>query len=469
VTSGTYQHEEQQPSDSVFLLRSFDQYDQLDDHFDDDIDAPLSPEEQKLMREIESEQRADEELGRDVTNRAALLTSPLLMAASSEVVTSPDSAGSYFAQEAPSPEPTRVDYTIEDSNDEYDSDLDGEINEDDFQFGRRGSAMKSPPEEPPFAIEYVDPFLDDEEIARRVEKARNDRRRWIFFIIGWTLAIALVITMIVVFVTRRNDARSVPTPAPTNRPTVPPTISPRPTITPRPTELTEVPTLSPTAVPTKAERTREPSMQPIQVTSMPTPLPLTPTQPNPTPSFAPSPFPTFAPNSSPAPNPFSFQPFPLPTFDPTTPTGPTETDSPTLSPTLSDEEAERRVAITEFVILVSGVLVILDPSSPQFKAYQWILNDDPLQLMATDVPQLPQRYYLATLFYATNGDSWDECGPPTGATPCENVLQRFLSGSPECMWLGVTCGTSQKIGSINIRKFPEFYQRSVQRIRCFVL
>jgi hypothetical protein len=131
-----------------------------------------------------------------------------------------------------------------------------------------------------------------------------------------------------------------------------------------------------------------------------------------------------------------------------------------LSPSLSDEEAQRRAAITEFVILVSGVLVLLDPSSPQFKAYQWILNDDPLQLLASDVPQLPQRYYLATLYYATNGASWDECGPPTGATPCANVLQRFLSGSPECMWLGVTCGTSQEIGSINIRKFLGVYQRS---------
>jgi hypothetical protein len=69
------------------VTRSFDEYDKESERFDDDINVSLTADEKRLMREIEAEEKVDDELGRDLT-RAALLTSPLLMAASYEVVKS---------------------------------------------------------------------------------------------------------------------------------------------------------------------------------------------------------------------------------------------------------------------------------------------------------------------------------------------------------------------------------------------
>lgn len=414
VSSTTFKDDFKQDVD-VLMGRSFDKYDTESDRFDGDIDAPLSAEEEHLMREIEKEQREDDELDADATTRAALLMSPLLMAASSEVVTAGDSGGSFFPPEQPAPEPAR-DYqkSLVEMTDEYDSDLDGEINEDDLQFGAREEGIPTDGEPAPES----DPFLD-ESPEQKAERERSERNRKIFIIGGWVVAIALLCTIIGVVVSQNNGRRSAPTLPPSPRPTPLPTSSPMPTITPQPTTLN---TLSPTNTPTRSPRTRSPSREQVPETTPP-----------------PVPGPTDEPI------PATLQPSRLTE-------SPSILSPPTVAPSFSDEETERRADITAFVITASGVLVLLDPQSPQFRAYQWILNDDPLQLLASDMPQMLQRYTLATLYYATDGEnSWNSCGPPSGNTPCSNIMQRYLSGGPECMWLGVTCSGAREIEIINIR------------------
>jgi hypothetical protein len=432
VSSTTFKEEQ-----LLLALGSFDKYDETSDRLDDDIDVPFSAEEELLMLEIETEQKVDDELEQDVTTRAALLTSPLLMAASSEVVksggTSVATTSSFFSKEASVPEPSKVSFNVEEPIDDYDygSDLDGEITEEDLQFGQRADNDIAPDQ---VATEYEDPFLDEERKARR---ARSDKNRRIFFIVGYGVASVLVIALIVALAIRpgKNNRSAVDMQAPSGFPT----LSPQPTMTPRPTGT---PTIRPTQTPTRPLRTRSPSREPTPATIRP--FTLTPTSPQEQPA-----------GPAPQPTPSTLQPSPLPTI---TPSDPVRTNAPSVESSFSDEEVQRRADITSMVITVSGMLALLDPQSPQFQAMQWILNDDPLQLLASDKPQILQRYVLATLYFSTNGDTrWDSCGPPSGTTPCGNVVQRFLSGAPGCMWLGVNCDVNQEIEGINIRKYIQIF------------
>ncbi|KAL7469144.1 hypothetical protein ACHAXS_009396 [Conticribra weissflogii] len=66
-----------------------------------------------------------------------------------------------------------------------------------------------------------------------------------------------------------------------------------------------------------------------------------------------------------------------------------------------------------------------DPNSPQSKSKQWCIHD-----METydsgSAGQVAQRYILANLFYATDGDKWENA---TG----------WLDNSHECFWHGIVC------------------------------
>jgi hypothetical protein len=45
-----------------------------------------------------------------------------------------------------------------------------------------------------------------------------------------------------------------------------------------------------------------------------------------------------------------------------------------------------------------------NPSSPQAKALSWLSSPDHPEI--TDIGRLAERFALATLFYATEGESW---------------------------------------------------------------
>jgi len=64
-----------------------------------------------------------------------------------------------------------------------------------------------------------------------------------------------------------------------------------------------------------------------------------------------------------------------------------------------------------------------DINSPQFKAYQWMADEDPLSDANTEPARLQQRYSLATLFASLMGEI------PSYAT------------LDECTWPSVACGT----------------------------
>ena len=84
-----------------------------------------------------------------------------------------------------------------------------------------------------------------------------------------------------------------------------------------------------------------------------------------------------------------------------------------------------------------------DPTSPSYRAMNWLANDDPLQLPlimagdffgnfgnSSDIPyRLLQRYSLVTFYFATGGNA-NEWWKNTD----------WLSDKSECQWFGLSCG-----------------------------
>ena len=377
-------------------------------------------------------------------------------------------------------------------------DLDGSINEDDLQFGPRRSAtpeveesVKSgaPPPAPPLEaaddLVYRDPpavtsvVVPDEYDAfkDRTVVQRNKRNRRIFYIIGWGIALILIAAGLGIFFARRNQsstpAAQQTTPAPVSlSPSRSPSDSPSPTQTASPTErVTPNPTPNPTPAPTPNPTpapTPNPTLAPTPGIQTPfptvrTPIPTLGSTPPPTssPTMELSAFPTIKATVQPI---FAITPPPSPPPTPVPIRIPTPV--PTLfqltnEPTLDAEETARRAAITELIIDVSGVVSLLDPQSPQFRAYQWILADDPMQLMAFQIPAILQRYVLATLYYATAAEEWSWCGRPLGGSPCEGEEMRFLGGGSECTWFGVIC-QRDVVMAVNLGEWSDFSVRVIR-------
>lgn len=116
-------------------------------------------------------------------------------------------------------------------------------------------------------------------------------------------------------------------------------------------------------------------------------------------------------------------------------------------------EADLAVAISELVIApvtsrpeyaryqgvtseVAGQL-IYDLKTPHGMAYDFIVSKDKRKLAADD-PNLPQRYVLALIFYATGGKDLDEWAPAPNEKArhgWNSGTAHFLSGLHECHWV----------------------------------
>lgn len=99
--------------------------------------------------------------------------------------------------------------------------------------------------------------------------------------------------------------------------------------------------------------------------------------------------------------------------------------SPTPPPTTSLSSSPTSLPLIDFLQENSfdGGLALRFTSSPQYRAYSWLRNNN--QLHEYSERQLLQRYSMATLYYATNGNEWV-------------VNTSWLSDEPECAWFGKT-------------------------------
>lgn len=176
-----------------------------------------------------------------------------------------------------------------------------------------------------------------------------------------------------------------------------------------------------------------------------------------------------------------------------------KTPFPTMAPTCTrcPEQFE------QLMELEVGVQKLNDPESPEHKAKEWIIWEDPMELEPT-APNLIQRFTLATLYFETHqlGD-WRSCNRPgvqdqivevivdekgnredeeeqlslngNDADECQRLLLagikvetfqpipaiRWLSSYHECDWSGITCDEYDNVREINLHAqlidgpFPE--------------
>jgi len=112
------------------------------------------------------------------------------------------------------------------------------------------------------------------------------------------------------------------------------------------------------------------------------------------------------------------------------------TDAPTPSPTPPPTITPRAAAILDYINNVSFSanpirypVPVGDVATTEERAVEWLIEDDPLELSVErpgDVFSLTQRYSLATLYFGTNGEFWDE-------------NEGWLLDEDECMWFHVDC------------------------------
>lgn len=113
------------------------------------------------------------------------------------------------------------------------------------------------------------------------------------------------------------------------------------------------------------------------------------------------------------------------------PISPIPTEQPTGGPTILP------MTLQYLLPDITIQAILRDPESPQARAYQWLLMDPSLGTYS--VARTQQRYGLATLYYATDGDNWIYHFAE-GGTFSNNFLgiyfSRFLSYSiHECEWM----------------------------------
>jgi hypothetical protein len=111
---------------------------------------------------------------------------------------------------------------------------------------------------------------------------------------------------------------------------------------------------------------------------------------------------------------------PAPTEEVVPPPAPTEEVVPPPAPTESTVVQDDPLLETLKAFSSTG---LDDTASPQYQAYQWLLNEDPLTDANTEPTRLAQRYSLATMYASLSGDI------PSYAT------------QNECEWPTVACGS----------------------------
>ena len=135
--------------------------------------------------------------------------------------------------------------------------------------------------------------------------------------------------------------------------------------------------------------------------------------------------------------------FPTATANPTSTalvsSPPTATATPTvfvIPPTASLPPVTLSPAnIVTITNKIASVSDISDTDSSQYKALQWVLNND--TIYSSDL-EVYQRYALMTLYYSTDGDSWKD-------------NTKWGKSITECYWYGVECA-EENVVKLNLRK-----------------
>eukprot|EP00957_Ditylum_brightwellii_P025446 1924021-Ditylum_brightwellii.AAC.1 len=131
-------------------------------------------------------------------------------------------------------------------------------------------------------------------------------------------------------------------------------------------------------------------------------------------------------------------------------------------PVCGVSQETRAVQIFEILRTVSNPNDLENPNTPEGQAFDWIVFDDDL-FLCPDNATLTQRYVMAVLYYATDGDNWTICSnTEEGTANCGIVTGDFSSGFnfesrpayltavSECEWFGNSCDENGAMKSIQL-------------------
>jgi len=122
-----------------------------------------------------------------------------------------------------------------------------------------------------------------------------------------------------------------------------------------------------------------------------------------------------------------------------------EVTPPTLPCGMSREQRAEEIL---FILLdVSTPTLLSDLSTPQGRAFRWIVDEDEFYVCPSDnTCDVVQRYVLAVMYFSTNGNNWFQCsGNPAASDDCGSDFpfdagqSRFLAPVTECDWAGIRC------------------------------
>eukprot|EP00978_Attheya_sp_CCMP212_P007869 scaffold18312_cov55-Attheya_sp.AAC.1 len=105
------------------------------------------------------------------------------------------------------------------------------------------------------------------------------------------------------------------------------------------------------------------------------------------------------------------------------------------------------VDVMNAVSNITSMEVLMDQSSPQYKAAKYMADEDPNGIRPVNDARFLQRYALVTFFFSTNGESWKRCNP---GNLCPGTFSTWLSDSDECDWMGIFCNDDNFLMQINI-------------------
>ena len=287
---------------------------------------------------------------------------------------------------------------------------------------------------------------------RRLPASNIPSHLGVYFIIVFILVSAAVLVPLALFTdifTKGSNTSSqsggglpIPTPVPSHSPSLTGnTLAPGETIAP---VVIAVPTSPPTPTPTASPTTQAPTLP--GATPFPTAWPTPEPTPSPTaspttalPTARPTPLPTGSPTPEPTPSPTA-TPTSFPTETPTkfptrTPTS-TPSGSPSASPSMAPVDITSTPLFSYLITLGTPADVLTDPTTPQGRAFRWLLQPTVEQI---SVFRVPQRYALVALDYALHASD---------TTSSSSSVSWRREDADICDWQGVTCDTNSEVTEV---------------------
>mmetsp|Transcript_13718 Transcript_13718/g.32028 ORF Transcript_13718/g.32028 Transcript_13718/m.32028 type:complete len:551 (+) Transcript_13718:36-1688(+) len=134
-----------------------------------------------------------------------------------------------------------------------------------------------------------------------------------------------------------------------------------------------------------------------------------------------------------------------PTSSPVVPPNVNPTEAPTTKDVGTPPPTTMRFGtfVKNFASTISRSAVFEDPTSPQYKAVNFITNDAKFTSSLLDEATLGDFYAVSAFYYSTGGDFWFECSQ--GSENCPSGVSWMNPDVSYCEWAWITCNEAGRV------------------------